>query len=124
MMWIKILHISCAALSFCGFFIRGIWMIQQSPRLQQRWVKSFPHIIDTLLLGSAITLAIQWHFSPLEQPWLAAKIIALLLYIALGTVALKRGKTLKIRVIAWLLALLCFAYIVSVAISKSPSIGF
>ncbi|MGK0440895.1 MAG: putative membrane protein SirB2 [Pseudohongiellaceae bacterium] len=108
------------ALSFGGFFIRGIWMIKQSPMLQERWVKIAPHIIDSLLLASAIIMAAQWHLSPLEQPWLAAKIIALLMYVFLGTIALKRGKSLNIRIAAWIAALVTFGYIVGVAFSKSP----
>lgn len=122
-MLLKLLHISCAALSITGFFIRGIWMIQQSPQLSQRWVKIAPHIIDTILLASAIALALHWQLSPLQQPWLMAKIIALIAYIGLGTLALKRAKTRQLQISCWLLALLCFGYIVSVAITKSP-MGF
>lgn len=119
-MLIKYLHITCAALSLLSFIIRGFWMLQDNPLLQARLTKIAPHIIDTLLLISAITLAVQWHLSPLEQPWLAAKIIALLLYIGLGTVALKRGKTKKTKVTAWIAALFVFGYIAMVAVSKSP----
>ncbi len=117
---VKSLHMTCAALSFTGFFLRGLWMLQQSTRLQQRWVKTLPHIIDALLLGSAIVLAVGLHFSPLHHPWLATKIVALLLYIGLGMVALRFGSTLRVRGIAWVLALLTFVHIVGVAITKSP----
>lgn len=117
---LKHLHVTCAALSFTGFFVRGLWMLRQSPRLQQTWVKVLPHIIDTMLLGSAIIMAVLLHISPLEHTWLAAKIVALLLYILLGAVALKRGKTLRTRATAWCLSLCVFGYIVSVAITKSP----
>lgn len=95
-------------------------MLRSSPLLQQRWVKVLPHIIDTALLLSAIILAYQLSFSPLSAPWLMAKIIALLVYILLGMIAIKRGKTLKTRLTAWLAALLVFAYIVSVAMTHNP----
>ena len=75
------------------------------------------------LLASAVTLAWQLGISPLFTPWLAAKVVALLLYIALGTVALKRGKTRRIRLIAWLTAQLVFFYMVSVAITHDPALG-
>jgi len=120
---IKIIHISCALLSFVGFFVRGVWMLQYSALLQQRWVKVTPHIVDTLLLSSAVMLAVAWRISPLEQPWLMAKIIALVVYIGLGVVALRFGRNKNIRLSAWLLGLLTFTYIVSVAISKSAA-GF
>ena len=116
---IKAIHVTFVALSFTGFFIRGIWMLKDSPLLQQRWVKIGPQIIDSVLLVSAIVLAVQLHFSPLEQPWLMAKIIALLAYIGVGLVALRFGRNKRIRLSAWLLGLFIFLYIVSVAMSKS-----
>ena len=116
---IKITHVICVALSFSGFFMRGIWMMQGSARLEQRWVKSAPHVIDTLLLASAIALAVQWRISPFEHSWLMAKIIALLVYIGAGMVALRFGRTMTVRVSAWVFGLLVFLYIVSVANSKS-----
>jgi len=94
-------------------------MISGSANLKLRWVKIAPHIIDTLLLASAITLAVQMHLSPLEHSWLMAKIIALLAYIGIGTVALKEGRSKQVRVSAWLLGLATFMYIVSVALTRS-----
>lgn len=117
---LKQLHISCAALSFTGFFVRGLWMLQQSPRLQQRWVKTLPHVVDSLLLGSAILLAVGYQLSPLQHPWLASKIVALLLYIGLGMITLRFGRSLQIRTLAWVLAMMTFAHIVGAAITKSP----
>lgn len=116
---LKSTHVICAALSFSGFFVRGIWMMMDSPRLQHRWVKTVPHIIDTVLLASAVVLAVQWHLSPFVHHWLMAKIIALVVYIAAGMVALRFGSTKAIRVSAWFFGLLVFIYIASVAVSKS-----
>jgi len=116
---VKTIHVGCALLSILGFTFRGILMMRDSAMLQMRLFKIAPHIIDTLLLGSAIWLAVQYGISPGENPWLIAKIIALLVYIGFGTVALKRGKTKQIRVITWFAALLVFAYIVAVAVTKS-----
>jgi uncharacterized membrane protein SirB2 len=116
---LKTLHVAFAALSFAGFFIRGIWMLNESPLLTRRWVKISPQVVDTVLLASAVALAVQLRFSPMEQPWLMAKIIALLVYIGVGLVALRLGRTKRIRLTAWLLGLAIFLYIVSVAMSKS-----
>jgi uncharacterized membrane protein SirB2 len=116
---VKAIHVTCVVLSFSGFFIRGIWMLRDSELLKRRWVKIVPQIIDSLLLASAITLAFQLRFSPLEQPWLMAKIIALLVYIGVGLVALRFGQHKSTRLLAWLLGLFIFIYIVSVAFSKS-----
>ena len=98
-------------------------MLSGHAYLQYRLAKVLPHIIDTLLLGSAIGMLWVWGMSPLETPWLSAKIIALLVYIGLGMVALRFGKTRRVRVSALLLALLTAGYIVSVAYSKS-ALGF
>jgi uncharacterized membrane protein SirB2 len=118
---IKSIHVTSVALSYSLFFLRGVWMLRNSPSLQQRWVKFAPHTVDSVLLASAIALAWQLGISPLEAPWLAAKIVALLLYIVIGSVALKRGKTRRIRIIAWLTAQAVFIYIVSVAVTHNPA---
>jgi len=116
---IKTIHVTCALISFAGFFVRGIWMLRDSTLLQQRWVKITPHIVDTLLLVSAIILAVQLRLSPLEQPWLMVKIIALLVYIGAGMVALRFGRSKTVRLYAWLFGLATILYIMSVATSKS-----
>lgn len=118
---LKHIHIACVTLSYSLFFLRGIWMLRASPSLHQRWVRIAPHTVDTVLLASAIALAWQLGISPLTTPWLAAKIVALLLYIVLGTVALKRGKTQRIRLVAWLAAQVVFFYMVSVAVTHDPA---
>lgn len=115
----KTIHVSFAALSFIGFFVRGIWMLKDSPLLMQRWVKITPQLVDTVLLASAIALAVQMRLSPFEQPWLMAKIVALLVYIGVGLVALRFGRTRRIRTVAWLLGMVIFSYIAAVAVSKS-----
>jgi uncharacterized membrane protein SirB2 len=117
---IKYLHISCVLLSYLFFLLRGIWMLRESTLLQHRLSKILPHIIDTALLLSAIMLAYQLSLSPLSTPWLMTKIIALLLYIFLGTIALKRGKTKSIRLLSWILAQLVFIYMITVAFTHNP----
>lgn len=106
-----------------GFALRGYWMAVDNPLLQHRVAKVLPHVVDTLLLGSALALLFVLHLSPLTQPWLSAKIIALLLYIGLGMVALRFGQSNTTKVCACLLALLTAGYMVSVAYSKNP-LGF
>lgn len=117
---IKATHIASAALSFGLFFLRGLWMLHAPQRLHLPWVRVLPHVIDTVLLASAIALAVLSRQYPGELPWLTAKIAALLIYIGLGTVALKRGRTRGIRTLAWFAALGVFVYIVAVAYSRHP----
>ena len=115
---IKLVHMSTAALSFSLFFLRGVWMLRAPARLQARWVRIVPHVIDTVLLTSAVTLAVWSRQYPIAQDWLTAKVVALFVYIALGMVALKRGRSRVVRALAWLGALAVFVYIVAVARSR------
>ena len=115
---LQTIHVLAAIISICGFTLRGLWMLNGSALLQQRWVKIAPHIVDTVLLASAIALAIWSHQYPGQMAWLSAKVVALILYIGFGMVALKRGPTLRIRAVAFAAALLTFAYILAVATTR------
>ena len=121
---LKYVHVGCVIASGGGFVLRGFWMLLDSPRLNQRWVRIFPHVVDTGLLSSAIALATISGQYPLAQSWLSAKVIGLVAYILCGTMALKRGRTKSIRAVFFVVALAIFAYIVSVALHRSPLAGF
>lgn len=120
---LKMIHVSSVILSYSLFFLRGIWLIRNSANLRQRWVKILPHIIDTVLLTSAVFLAMAIQQNPLQDSWLTAKVAGLLLYIALGMVAIRFGKTRRTKIIAWVAAQCVFIYIVLVAVTKSPVLG-
>jgi len=117
---LKNLHLATIALTLALFVLRGIWMMADSPRLQARWVRIAPHLNDTLLLASGIGLAVLLQQYPLVHGWLTAKFFALIAYIVLGTIALKRGKTKPRRIAAWGAALLVFGYMASVAVAHDP----
>lgn len=117
---LKNLHLATIALTLALFVLRGVWMMAGSARLQARWVRIVPHVNDTLLLASGIGLAVWIQQYPLVHGWLTAKFFALIAYIVLGTVALKRGKTHRVRVAAWIAALGVFGYMVAVAIAHDP----
>ena len=117
---LKSLHVGSVATSYALFFLRGIWMMQGSSLLEQRWVKIVPHLVDTVLLASAIAMAVRIAQYPFQTDWLTAKVLALFVYIGLGTLALKRGRTRGARVTAWLAAQAVFAYIVAVALTRNP----
>ena len=94
---VKHLHITCAVLSGSFFLLRGVWMLLESDALTMVfWTAQYPFV----------------------QLWLTAKVLALLAYIVLGTIALKRGQTKATRTAALVAALAVFAYIVLVALSR------
>ncbi len=110
-----------ALATLSGFMLRGYWMMTQSRHLQLRITRIAPHVIDTVFLLSGIALVWSLQLDAFSEPWLVAKFTGLIIYIVLGMVAIKRGPTMQIRIIAFVSALAVFAYIVGVAISKSPA---
>lgn len=120
---LKNLHLTTIAITLTLFVLRGAWMMARSPLLQARWVRIVPHLNDSLLLASGIGLAVLIRQYPLTHGWLTAKFFALIAYILLGTIALKRGRTRGQRISAWFAALLVFGYMAAVARAHDPFIG-
>ncbi|MCI0518338.1 MAG: SirB2 family protein [Woeseiaceae bacterium] len=117
---LKNVHVGLAMLSIGGFLLRAYWMTRVSRMLDRRIVQIVPHVIDTAFLVSGVALVLLLQLQVTQSPWLLAKLLALVAYIVFGTIALKRGRTLGIRLTALLLAVLTFVYIVGAAINKSP----
>ncbi|MFZ5484083.1 MAG: SirB2 family protein [Pseudomonadota bacterium] len=115
---LKLIHAGTVYITFGLFLVRGVWMLLDSPRLQDRWVRVVPHLNDTLLLTAAIAMLVVGGLNPLTNPWLIAKILGLLLYIGLGTMALKRGKTKGQRTLYFVAALATIGYLIAVAVTK------
>ena len=114
---LKYLHMLTVSITLALFLLRGFWMLGDSPRLAARWVRIVPHTNDTLLLLAAIGMLGAGFINPLQHPWILAKLLGLLVYIGLGTLALKH-RDKRVRVSALIAALAVFAWIASVAVSK------
>ncbi len=108
-------------ISLLGFVIRGWWAINSSALLQQRWIKFAPHVIDTLLLTTAVLLMIILGQHPGNQGWILTKLIALVFYIGFGTLAIKRAPTPASKAVFFGLAIATFGYIIGVAIARHPA---
>lgn len=117
---LKHLHVTCVVLTGVGFLGRLVLMLGDSVLLHGRLARRLPHVIDSVLLASALSLAYLSGQYPFLQGWLTAKVLGLLAYILLGTMALKRGRTKAIRIRFAILAILAYAYIVSVALTRHP----
>lgn len=115
---LKQLHIILALISVLLFTYRWTLSFGGSPRLQRRWLKVAPHVNDTLLLLTGIVLVVILQMSLGQQPWLIAKLIALVLYIGLGIMAIKRQSRGQ-KLIAGLAALAVYGYIVGVSVTKT-----
>lgn len=120
---LKLIHQGAVTISLAGFFVRGAAALAGAAWLRGRAARTLPHAVDTVLLGSALGLVWLLGLTPGNAPWLAAKLVGLLAYIALGVLALRPGWPLRWRALAWLAALLVAAWMVSVALTKHP-LGF
>jgi len=108
------------ALSVLFFLLRFLWTIRGSQMLHKKWVKVLPHIVDTLLLLSAATLCILLSQYPFVTPWVTEKLLGLLMYLFMVTLALKIAKTGFMRAVGLVGALSWLAFTALVAISKQP----
>lgn len=116
----KFIHITCAMLSISGFLARS-WLKFTAPHhLQQRWIKISPHVIDSLLLASAIVLVILTQQYPFVASWVTAKLLVLFLYIGFGMLTLRFARTRTQTVVGFVGACLSFSYIIAVALTRNP----
>jgi len=118
---IKHLHMTAVGLSIVLFIVRAYWSVSGSALLQRRWVRILPHVVDTVLLTCGVILAA--IIGP-NQPWILTKIVLLIAYIGVGTIAIKRGRTTRGKLTAAVIAVAIFAYIVGVAITKNSGSWF
>lgn len=118
---LKWLHVACVVASGLGFLARGALIAAGSPLARARFMRVAPHVVDTVLLAAAVSMAVLARLSPLAHPWLAAKIVGLVLYIVLGAIALRPTRPTPVRAAAFSGAVLTFAYIVGTALTRDPS---
>jgi len=115
---LKAFHITLACLTATGFLVRGFWSVLDSPERNARWVRVAPHLVDTALLVLGVLLAVRIGAS-LTDPWLAAKMTALLAYIGFGVLTM-RAPTRRLKIFGFVAALLTLVYLFAVAFTRSP----
>jgi uncharacterized membrane protein SirB2 len=120
---IKAVHIAAVIASGLLFLLRGV-----AVQVGASWAMAAPlrylsYTIDTVLLTAALMLATIIHQFPFVQGWLTAKVLLLVVYVVLGSFALKRGRTRAVRTSCWIAALLVYLFIVSIARAHDP-LGF
>lgn len=117
---IKWIHVVAVVLSGSLFALRGLLMLARSPWTNHPALRWLSYAIDTTLLTAALMLTAIVHQYPFVQPWLTVKVLLLVVYIALGTLALKRGRTRRVRTVCYFAAIAVFAFIVGVARTHDP----
>lgn len=117
---LKTLHVACVALAGTGFLLRGLLVLGGRTLPRSGWLRWLPHVNDSLLLAAGIALAFLSGQAPFVDAWLTAKVLAVTVYVILGSAALKAGRGRSVRIAAWLGGLAVFGYMVSVALLKNP----
>ncbi|MER3547284.1 MAG: regulator SirB [Rhodanobacteraceae bacterium] len=117
---IRDVHVAAVIASGFLFCTRGALALARRPNVMHPVLRYGSIAIDTVLLAAGIALMFVIHQYPFVDGWLTTKLVLLIVYIALGTFALKRARTQGIRTMCYLLALATFAYIISVAIAHDP----
>ncbi|ROS24208.1 invasion regulator SirB2 [Raoultella terrigena] len=121
------LHIAAVVVSVSLFALRYWWIYSDSPWLNRRWVRIVPHCSDTILFLSGAGLMAITHYLPFTEDgtWLTEKLFGVIIYIALGFIALgrRRPRSQQSRFIAFLLALVVLFIIIQLAITRTPLLG-
>ena len=116
-------HISLVLTSGALFAARGVGVLMGASWAMQPAVRRLSATIDTGLLSAALLLLHILQLNPFAVPWLSTKIGLLLLYIVLGTLALKRAPTPRARLLFFVASLACYGFMLSVALAHPP-LGF
>ena len=117
----KYIHIVCAAASFALFFIRGIWAVRAYPSVQEPWARALPHVIDGLLVFSAVAMFYMSFPTAWGGDWMIVKLVLICVYVVLATYVLRFAKGKIVRISAWVAALLLFLYVTSIAVLHNPA---
>lgn len=118
---VKLLHVAAVLLSGALFLMRGLLVqakrehVAMAPR-----VRYASYAIDTVLLAAGVALVVMLPGALFANHWLAVKLALLVLYIVLGSFALKRARTPRAHAVFFVAALLTFAAMLGVARAHSP----
>ena len=118
---VRAVHVAAVAVSVPLLVVRALIGIRSGPDNVPRLLRILPHVVDTVLLASAVVLAVILRQYPFVAPWVTAKVLALVAYVGIGTVAVKRGRTPAIRGAALVGAMLVAGYIVGTALNHDPA---
>lgn len=113
-------HITFAVVSVSIFVLRGLLMVADSRHANTAWLRYPSYTVDTLLLTAALMLTNVIHQYPFQAGWLTMKVALLVLYVVLGSVALKRGRNRRARIGAFVAALVTVGFLFTVARAHHP----
>ena len=117
---LKLAHVALVTASGLLFALRGAAVQAGAAWAMRRPWRMLSYVIDTLLLAAGATLWWLLGLHPVRDPWLGTKLALLLLYIVLGSLAMKRGRTPAVRLASYAAALATYLFMASVAVRHRP----
>ncbi len=117
---IRLVHIAAVFASGGLFLLRGLLLFGGLPGAMAPPVRYLSYTIDTILLTAALMLATIVQQYPLVHAWLTVKVLLVVVYIALGITAFRKGRPPGVRIACWIAALLVYGFIISVARAHDP----
>jgi len=118
---IKLVHIVAVLTSGSLFALRGLLLQLGAGGFAMSWPLRFAsYAIDTVLLTAALMLFTILPHAMFANGWLALKLLLLPVYVVLGSFALKRGRTARLRGVCWLAALAVYAAMLGIARAHHP----
>ena len=118
--WLLPLHIALVTLSVGLFAVRGLGVLAGQAWPMAGWARGLAPVIDSLLLLAGGTLWWLLQLNPRQDHWLGAKLVLLIVYIALGTLALKRAPTRAAKALCFMAALAVVGFMSSIAVAHHP----
>lgn len=118
--WLLPLHITLVTLSVALFAVRGLGVLAGQAWPMAGWARGLAPVIDSLLLLAGGTLWWLLQLNPTQHHWLLAKLVLLIVYIVLGTLALKRAPTRGAKALCFVAALAVVGFMASIAVAHHP----
>ena len=119
-LFLKYVHIVAVAVSFALFFVRGLWVMRSYPPPQEAWVRHLPHLVDAVLVASALMVLGGKLTHGWPGDWFSTKLVCIAAYAILAFVVLKFSRSLGLRILAWVGAMAIFLFVTTVAVLHHP----
>jgi len=120
LLFLKYLHIVSVAASFALLFVRGLWVMQSYPDSNEKWVRVLPHVVDAVLVLSAVAMLAMSPLGGWPGDWLTVKLALVVVYAMPAFYLFRGARALATKILAWLLALLVLLFIATIAVLRNP----
>ena len=117
---IKWVHVAAVIASGCLFAVRGGLVLAGHSLGMSAPARFLAYAIDTVLLTAALMLVTILPGAMFANGWLFAKLGLLVVYIFLGTFALRRGRNPHQRRLCFVLALAVYGFMIGIARTHHP----